>query len=463
MDEGTESIEQDEIKEDMEEYDSTQQIIPEIIELKAQDLENVLRIYETICKAKKCTKEKEQLDKKLSRIASILKEAMREEVSLPLRNATILKAKGELLGMAFEKMFDDDDDIEIWKEIKSEYDKIIKECLLNIESPKPKEPESDTKVLTELIENLKEELRIRNEEKMKLQKMIDEDKVSIVSSLKRSKTVQKRNTADRKFLSESPLKCNKSPFIEAKNYSTTKFMSLKQLKDAICDIYQQKIKYDKKSTENHLPRESMEQFMYTYLNQIYGLKSLIVEGAGGIMQGINKYSSIDSDVALFGKILKNQCDEDFRFVFSEVKIAMGNILRDRLRNKHKLKTEAELDKILNEIQRGIISKTYWTGIITKMYNEEHRAMLNKRIREKIEINSRNRKSDRRLNNDRGRIQHDEILYCDLQKIILDFQLNTHETYIKRFTRFFQYFFLTLHNKILIINKCIVASAMGSAF
>ena len=156
MDEGTESIEQDEIKEDMEEYDSTQQIIPEIIELKAQDLENVLRIYETICKAKKCTKEKEQLDKKLSRIASILKEAMREEVSLPLRNATILKAKGELLGMAFEKMFDDDDDIEIWKEIKSEYDKIIKECLLNIESPKPKEPESDTKVLTELIENLEE-------------------------------------------------------------------------------------------------------------------------------------------------------------------------------------------------------------------------------------------------------------------------------------------------------------------
>jgi len=43
-------------------------------------------------------------------------------------------------------------------------------------------------------------------------------------------------------------------------------LTLKQLKDTINDMYAQKIKFDKKCEENHLPRETMEQYMYTYLN-----------------------------------------------------------------------------------------------------------------------------------------------------------------------------------------------------
>jgi len=46
----------------------------------------------------------------------------------------------------------------------------------------------------------------------------------------------------------------------------TRQLTLKQLKDIINDIYQQKVKYDQKCEESKLPRETMEQFMYTYLN-----------------------------------------------------------------------------------------------------------------------------------------------------------------------------------------------------
>ena len=49
-------------------------------------------------------------------------------------------------------------------------------------------------------------------------------------------------------------------------------LTQKQLKDLIADIYTQKQKYDEKCGENRLPRETMEQYMYTYLNQRYGLK-----------------------------------------------------------------------------------------------------------------------------------------------------------------------------------------------
>jgi hypothetical protein len=54
--------------------------------------------------------------------------------------------------------------------------------------------------------------------------------------------------------------------------------------------------------------------MYTYLNQKYGLKSLIIEWASTLINGIRSYLRDDHEVTLFGKILKNECDEEFRFI-----------------------------------------------------------------------------------------------------------------------------------------------------
>lgn len=54
--------------------------------------------------------------------------------------------------------------------------------------------------------------------------------------------------------------------------STTKYMSLKHLKEVILEIYDSKIKYDQRCVEGKIARETMEQHMFTYLNQKYGLK-----------------------------------------------------------------------------------------------------------------------------------------------------------------------------------------------
>lgn len=57
---------------------------------------------------------------------------------------------------------------------------------------------------------------------------------------------------------------------------TNRQLTLKQLRDVIEEIYASKTKFDQKCYENHLPRETMEQHLYTYLNQKYGLKTLII-------------------------------------------------------------------------------------------------------------------------------------------------------------------------------------------
>jgi hypothetical protein len=79
-------------------------------------------------------------------------------------------------------------------------------------------------------------------------------------------------------------------------------LSLKQLKEQFISlIYDSKMKFDRKCKDAHLPRETMEMHMYTFLNQRYGLKSLIVEHASAIINAVNKYSTIDNDVLVFGK------------------------------------------------------------------------------------------------------------------------------------------------------------------
>jgi hypothetical protein len=79
-------------------------------------------------------------------------------------------------------------------------------------------------------------------------------------------------------------------------------------------MYAQKTRFDQKCEETHQARETMEQYMYTYLNQRYGLKTLIIEWAAAIINGIKMYQKDDHDIALFGKILRNECDEEFRFI-----------------------------------------------------------------------------------------------------------------------------------------------------
>ena len=114
-----------------------------------------------------------------------------------------------------------------------------------------------------------------------------------------------------------------------------RILTLKQLKELFEDIYAQKAKFDKRVQEGKVTRETMEQFMYTYLNTKYGLKNLIVEWACGIVNGIRKFASKDNDVALFGLVLRNECDEEFKLVQNQVKTTIRELLKVKLSKNSK--------------------------------------------------------------------------------------------------------------------------------
>ena len=179
------------------------------------------------------------------------------------------------------------------------------------------------------------------------------------------------------------------------NLSSPKILSIKNTKDIINEIYNSKTIYDKKCYENKIPRETMEQHMYTYLNHKYGLKSLIIEWAAAIINAIKLYSNQDSDINLFGKILRNEQEEDSRFILTKIRNTISELFEFYLKSKSPLKSQIDIKKMLENKKNGILNEEEWKGIIYYIYSEEDAKNLENKML--FFINKLNGKSDINLN------------------------------------------------------------------
>ena len=150
-------------------------------------------------------------------------------------------------------------------------------------------------------------------------------------------------------------------------------------------MYANKMKFDIKCEEGKQAKETMEQYMYTYLNQRYGLKNLIIEWAAAIIAGIKKFSKDDHEVALFGKILRNECDEEFRFIQQTVKETVFALLKAVLRERYPTKTEDHLQRMQDQVVADQVEKWQWRKIIEKMYDEEDFRQLEAQIQYRINL------------------------------------------------------------------------------
>jgi hypothetical protein len=125
----------------------------------------------------------------------------------------------------------------------------------------------------------------------------------------------------------------------------------------------------------------MEQYMYTYLNQKYGLKALIVEWAASIIGAVKTYLKKDHEVTLFAKILKNECDEEFRFIQVHVRDTLFQLVKVILRDKYPNKSETDLSRQMEMIRDGRIEDWIWQKILDKMYEESDSEVLFQQIRD----------------------------------------------------------------------------------
>lgn len=163
-----------------------------------------------------------------------------------------------------------------------------------------KQHQDDKQILQEKIDRLERENKIMTERLLKNAKEIISNN-SVYDAKRDESSVHINNYSVSQNFGETlnKTKAGKNVIVGPVG---ARVLTLKMMKDIINEIYTSKMEFDKKCLENKMPKETMEQHMYTYLNQKYGLKNLIIEWATSIINGIKMYSSEDSDICLFGKV-----------------------------------------------------------------------------------------------------------------------------------------------------------------
>ena len=224
--------------------------------------------------------------------------------------------------------------------------------------------------------------------------------------------------------------------------------TLKMMKEIISNIYSSKTIFDQKCYQNKQPKQTMEEFMYTYLNQKYGLKNMVLEWATNIINGIKNFSSEDTQISLFGKILQNELEEDCQYLISNLKDNINSIIINILRTEYPYKNDVELNKMKNKYIKGVIPQETIQQIIETLYDEKGKEILFHKISKKIDNKKNIIKKNSIMNTKLSREENNKIIaqkqdecnfiqYDFLIDICLEYQIKLHIKYLKPFVKLFQ--------------------------
>jgi hypothetical protein len=163
----------------------------------------------------------------------------------------------------------------------------------------------------------------------------------------------------------------------------SRVLTKKMLLEIIDEIYASKEAFDRKCGENKMPKETMEQHMYTYLNQKYGLKNLIIEWATSIINAIRMFSPEDAEICMFGKILRNEIEEECKLIINKLKITVPEILNCLLKSKYPLKSNGDIKDLTYTKINGLLLEEEWRKIISYLYDRSEAVIIENKVLEYI--------------------------------------------------------------------------------
>ena len=267
--------------------------------------------------------------------------------------------------------------------------KNVEETITMTYKPHIEELESQISILQSEKDQL---IRFYEDEKKflsaKLEKLDSENKMITEQLLKKAKEIGKEHYNSYEYVrseKSSAELLNKSRVLSTIQLGPVSVRALTKnmLLEIINDIYNSKHHYDKKCLESNIPRETMEQHMYTYLNQKYGLKNLIIEWAASIINGIRMYSYEDSDILLFGKVLRNEIEEEAVGVIARLKSTIADLLTYLLKSKNPLKSNGEIKDLAMNRFNGNLSEDEWKSVIYCVYEKDDANLLEMKIYEHV--------------------------------------------------------------------------------
>ena len=311
-------------------------------------------------------------------------------------------------------------------------------------------------ILNERIENIKEE---NNSLTVKL---LEKPKKYINEGTNKSgiETIMK-NKNDKNYLNKMNNNNTINSRINLPNMTKSGFnkqiivskkkLSREQLNEIIQNIYKSKISFDQNCIDLNKPLETMEQHMYQYLNNKYGLKNLTIEYASAIIAGIKEYSKKDINIKLFGMLLKNEIEENTLSIVEKIKQVVEETLEYFISQKNPYMGIGEVEQICEKIKKGMVDEEIWNSFVDTLFiNDKENG---KKVKEKIYefIDRIMKKSLEQLGNDNlkfemTREEEDfvkeiqnypkKIKYDDLINILIDYHIKVRKNYLRNMREVF---------------------------
>ena len=230
-------------------------------------------------------------------------------------------------------------------------------------------------------------------------------------------------------------------------------LTKEQLLQLIDEIYRSKSISNQKCEEVGKPIETMEQHLYVFLNQKFGLKSLTIEYASAIIKGIKDYSNSNSEICLFGMILRNELEENTINILNQIKIVMNDTLQYFLSEKYPSKNAGEINDLVNECKKGFVDEDIWNKIIECFFLKDNNAFENvknkiynyiERVLKKSNDFMSKKPDFDMTREEKGFVEEmrnypRKITFYDLLNILLDYHIRTRSKYLTNFKIYFKKF------------------------
>lgn len=114
--------------------------------------------------------------------------------------------------------------------------------------------------------------------------------------------------------------------------------------------------------------ETMEQHVFRTYETKYGLRSIAVEHAGALVRSLLAHSAADNEVMVFLKIFRNELEEDFRFIQSELFTSIKDLTLVQLMSRFPNKDTVAMNVLLEQKMNGTIYEDEWTDMTSYLYN-----------------------------------------------------------------------------------------------
>lgn len=287
-------------------------------------------------------------------------------------------------------------------------------------------------MLAEEKENIRQEVeKIKAECQETVSQLEEENKKYLEKIIKMTKhsaenSVPGVNQAKKEIRDVNPYS-NMKTFTKSAVSPMLKELTFKQTKDFIDEIYLTKAKFDLKCNEGRQGLETVQQYMSTYLITKYGLKSLANEWVTALEKAIPKYS-YDIDILLFGKVLRNEINEDFNIIFKQVREASIEVLRQHFKAKMPFSGDHVLKQMAEQKKNADLDEEEWAVIIRTLHEIQDQEEVFKAVLQKIWNNNLTVSSPKKKK---------KIPFNDLMQVLLEFQLNSHEEFLRPILPFFR--------------------------